>query len=78
MQFVEKVQANWQEVYCFIITMPDPIQPEQPRTEFKNYNGNIRLSPDLAPSDFHLFGPLENHRGGKRFVDDEVETEVRK
>jgi hypothetical protein len=31
----------------------------------------------LAPSDFHLFGPLKNHVGGKRFPDDEeVETEV--
>jgi histone-lysine N-methyltransferase SETMAR len=36
-------------------------------------------SPDLAPSDFHLFGPLENHLVGKCFADDEeVETEVRK
>jgi histone-lysine N-methyltransferase SETMAR len=36
-------------------------------------------SQDLAPSDFHLFGPLKNHLGGKHFADDEkVETEVRK
>jgi histone-lysine N-methyltransferase SETMAR len=34
---------------------------------------------DLAPSDFHLFGRLRNHLGGKRFADDEaVETELRK
>jgi hypothetical protein len=34
-------------------------------------------SPDLAPSDFHLFGPLKNHFGDKRFADDEeIETEV--
>jgi hypothetical protein len=33
----------------------------------------------LAPSDFHLFGPLKNHLGGKHFADDkEVETKVRK
>jgi histone-lysine N-methyltransferase SETMAR len=33
-------------------------------------------SPDLAPSDFHLFGPLKNHLG---FVDDEEsKPEVRK
>jgi hypothetical protein len=33
----------------------------------------------LASIDFHLFGPLENHFGGKCFADDEeVETEVRK
>jgi hypothetical protein len=33
----------------------------------------------LAPSDFHLFGPLRNYLGGKHFTDDEeVETEMRK
>jgi hypothetical protein len=33
----------------------------------------------LAPSDFHLFGPLRNQVGGKCFADDEeVEPEVRK
>jgi hypothetical protein len=33
----------------------------------------------LAPSDFHLFGLLKNHLGGKCFIDDEdVEMEVRK
>jgi histone-lysine N-methyltransferase SETMAR len=35
-------------------------------------------SPDLAPSDFHLFGPLKEHLGAKSFTDDEAETEVRK
>ena len=28
-------------------------------------------SPDLAPSDFHLFGPLEDALRGTRFEDDE-------
>ncbi|XP_023721222.1 histone-lysine N-methyltransferase SETMAR-like [Cryptotermes secundus] len=36
-------------------------------------------SPDLAPSDSHLFGPLKYRLRGKRSSDDEdVETEVRK
>ncbi|PNF30022.1 hypothetical protein B7P43_G05833 [Cryptotermes secundus] len=36
-------------------------------------------SPVLAPTDFHLFGPLKNHLGGKCFYDNEkVEMEVRK
>jgi histone-lysine N-methyltransferase SETMAR len=36
-------------------------------------------SPDLAPTDYRLFGPLTNYLGGKIFADDEeVETEVRK
>ncbi|GFO04864.1 histone-lysine N-methyltransferase SETMAR [Plakobranchus ocellatus] len=35
-------------------------------------------SPDLAPSDFHLFGPLKHHLGGKKFEDeDELIGEVR-
>lgn len=35
-------------------------------------------SPDLAPSDYHLFGPLKNHLGGRRFAcDAEVEREVK-
>jgi len=34
-------------------------------------------SPDLAPSDFHLFGPLKRHLSGKRFQsDDAVVAEV--
>jgi histone-lysine N-methyltransferase SETMAR len=34
---------------------------------------------DLAISDFHLFGPLRNHLGGKRFADGEkLATVVRK
>jgi histone-lysine N-methyltransferase SETMAR len=35
-------------------------------------------SPDLAPSDFHLFGPLKTHLGGRHFANDaEVECEVK-
>jgi len=28
-------------------------------------------SPDLAPSDYHLFGPLKEHLGWKRFRNNE-------
>ncbi|GFO50473.1 histone-lysine N-methyltransferase SETMAR [Plakobranchus ocellatus] len=35
-------------------------------------------SPDLAPSDIHLFGPLKRHLGGKKFeYEDELIDEVR-
>jgi hypothetical protein len=47
MQFAENLHANWQEGYCFIMAMPDPIQTEQLRRELKNYSGNflnIRLT----------------------------------
>jgi histone-lysine N-methyltransferase SETMAR len=34
-------------------------------------------SPDLAPSDFHLFGQLKKHLGGRRFATDgEVQQAV--
>jgi hypothetical protein len=34
-------------------------------------------SPDLAPSDFHLFGPLKKHLGGRRVATDcEVQQAV--
>jgi hypothetical protein len=38
--------------YCFIIAMRDPIQPQQPRREFKNYSVNflnIRLTARTWP-----------------------------
>ena len=31
----------------------------------------LPYSPDLAPSDYHLFGPLKEHLGGKRFRNNE-------
>jgi len=35
-------------------------------------------SPELAPSDFHMFGPLKHHLSGERFPDDDaVERAVR-
>jgi hypothetical protein len=35
-------------------------------------------SPDLTPSDFHLFGKLKEHLSGKRFASDhKVENETR-
>lgn len=40
MQFAEDVKANWQDG-CFVMTMPDPIEPEQPKRGFKNCSGNF-------------------------------------
>ncbi|GBN42571.1 hypothetical protein AVEN_37991-1, partial [Araneus ventricosus] len=37
----------------------------------------IAAQPDLAPSDFHLFGPLKQYLGVKHFSDDgDVQHEV--
>jgi hypothetical protein len=41
MQSAEDGQANWQERYYFIKTVPDPIELEQPRREFKNCSGSF-------------------------------------
>jgi hypothetical protein len=81
MQFAENVHANWQEGYCFIMSMPDPIQPGQPRREFKNYSRNflnICLTARTWPLVTSFVWSAKNHLDGKRFADDEeVETEVR-
>jgi histone-lysine N-methyltransferase SETMAR len=56
-----------------------PHTAQATRKEFKNYNGNFPNICLTAPSDFHLFRPLKNHLGDKRFAGDgEAETEVRK
>ncbi|GFN75349.1 histone-lysine N-methyltransferase SETMAR [Plakobranchus ocellatus] len=34
-------------------------------------------SPDLAPSDFHLFGPLKRHLGGMAFETEDDISELR-
>jgi histone-lysine N-methyltransferase SETMAR len=54
-------QATWERIQ----------EPQWELLEHPSY------MPDLAPSDFHLFGLLKNHHGGRHFTDDEeVETEV--
>ena len=35
-------------------------------------------SPDLAPSDFHLFGPMKEHLRGQKFADDNEVMEAEK
>jgi hypothetical protein len=52
---------------------------EEPRSQ--NFKWEVLehppYSPDLAPSDFHLFDPLEHHLSAEHFHDDEaVEKEV--
>ena len=40
------------------------------------YIGPPSYSPDLAPSDFHLFLHLKKHLAGKKFDDDDELQEV--
>jgi hypothetical protein len=81
MQFAENVQANWQEMYCFIMIMPDPIQSEQHKREFKNNSGNFRnifFTARTWPLVTFICLVRQKHFGGRPFADDEkVEMEVR-
>jgi histone-lysine N-methyltransferase SETMAR len=51
------------------------------RELLRRYNWEVLdhppYGPDLAPSDFYLFGPLKKHLGGRRFATDgEVQQAV--
>jgi hypothetical protein len=75
-QFLENFLVNRQEEFCFIMAMPDPIQPKNSGENARTTSTvelleHLPCSPDLAPHDFHLSGPLKNHIGGKCFADDE-------
>jgi histone-lysine N-methyltransferase SETMAR len=80
LQFAENVQANWQLLHH---DKPRPHTARAAQERIQELQWELLEHPpyslDLASSDFHLFGLLKNHLGGKRFADDEeVETEVRK
>ncbi|GFO35014.1 histone-lysine N-methyltransferase SETMAR [Plakobranchus ocellatus] len=66
----------------FNTTMQPPTQQKCTKEWIERYRWDIiphpAHSPDLAPSDFHLFGPLKFHLEGKKFEDeDEPIGEVR-
>jgi histone-lysine N-methyltransferase SETMAR len=50
------------------------IMANRTRELLRRYNWEVLehppYSPDLATSDFHLFGPLKKHLGGRRFATD--------
>ena len=62
--------------------MHDLIQLNALRAHYSNWAGRYcqphpPYSPGLAPSDFHLFGPLKEFLGGQHFsTDDEVKQAV--
>jgi histone-lysine N-methyltransferase SETMAR len=59
-----------------------PYSPSNSGESSRNPVGTFEhplYSPNLAPSDFHLFGLLKNHLGGKCFANyKEAEMEVQK
>jgi hypothetical protein len=75
MQFTENVHANWQEEY-WIIMSACPHTARETLERIRELQWRFLEHPPYRP-DFHLFGPLRNHVGGRCFADDkEVETEV--
>lgn len=64
-----KQPGSWKENYCSLLTMAEPMQHMHSRKQFGNSNGNsLIICPikiDLTLSDFHLFGPMTEHLGGK-------------
>jgi histone-lysine N-methyltransferase SETMAR len=59
----------------FIMTLPGPRTARATQKRIQELQWALLeyplYSPALALSDFHLFGLLEKHLGGKRFADDE-------
>jgi hypothetical protein len=45
---------------------------DKPRAQKFEVSRHPTYNPDLAPSDFHLFGPLKEHLHGHKFANDEV------
>jgi hypothetical protein len=75
MQFAENTQANCKKGTASSCQCQTPYSLSNPG-ENRALQWEL-YSPDLAPSDIHLFGPLKNYLGGRRFIDDkEVEMEV--
>jgi len=69
----------WGQVFCSNITMFSPILPVQLLRQSKICCLlHLPDSPDLTPSDFHVFGPLKEAMGGKSIRSDEVQQMVHK
>jgi len=68
-----------------VLLLHDNVRPHsanQTTATLRSFNWEVLQHPpyslDLAPSDFHLFGPLKHHLSGERFPDnDAVERAVR-
>lgn len=58
--------------FCFSMTMPDHTRQTALKNSLIHLNGRFpSYSPDLAPSDFHLFPRMKTWLTTQRFDDDE-------
>jgi hypothetical protein len=63
-----------QRLICLVGSMGMCVVMQEQQWEVLKH---LPYSPDFAPSDFHLFGPLKCHLSADHFPDDEaVEREV--
>jgi histone-lysine N-methyltransferase SETMAR len=63
-----------QRPICLVDSMGTHVVMREQQSELLKHPA---YSPDLAPSDFHLIGPLKHHLSAEHFPDDEaVEREV--
>jgi histone-lysine N-methyltransferase SETMAR len=80
-QLVEvTIRRKWPGLLRRGVVLHDNARPHTQPTA-RRYNWEVLdhppYSPDLAPSDFNLFGPLKKHLGGRRFATDgEVQQAV--
>ncbi|GFO13416.1 histone-lysine N-methyltransferase SETMAR [Plakobranchus ocellatus] len=63
-----EVPEQWRQLFETSRSNPSPFQVI-PMREFLSITNYFKPFPDLAPSDFHLFGPLKRHLGGVAFDD---------
>jgi histone-lysine N-methyltransferase SETMAR len=62
LQMPEKIEVTWCQDHTHSLTAS---LQQFGREHLKH----PPYSPDFAPTDFHLFGPLKKHLGGHRFQD---------
>ncbi|GBM45883.1 hypothetical protein AVEN_151227-1 [Araneus ventricosus] len=66
----QKVSLVAGRSFCFVVACSAVVSCETKQMKIDD-------QPDLAPGDFHLFGSLKQHPGGKHFADeDDVQHEV--
>ena len=73
LQFASNAEAYCRRKCCWCMTMHVHTRPatlSKPLIMWVSVLEHAAYSPDLAPSDYHLFGPLKNALRGRRFSTD--------
>ncbi|GFO19278.1 glutaredoxin-1 isoform x4 [Plakobranchus ocellatus] len=74
LEFVANHMGNGQN----LTNLKELLKTEKYKLTFLPYDWSTNSNPDLAPFDFHLFGPLKRHLGGMAFeTEDDLISELR-